>query len=70
MSTNQIWYEAVHQKFFFTSRSGQIFGRLELSFHLNERPDGPMSIGFAGVANTNASRNLEAAPDTLNATTH
>jgi hypothetical protein len=66
MSTNHIWYQAVHQRFFFTSRNGQIYGKLELSFHINEQTDGLMSVTFTGVANTNSSRNLEADPNTLN----
>ena len=66
MSTrSNTWYMAVHQGFFFTSRNRQVYGKLGLSFHINDAPDGFMDMAFSGVANTNASRNLECDPNTL-----
>jgi hypothetical protein len=61
------WYQAVHQGFFFTSRNGQIYGKLGVSFHINREPGELMIVNFGGVANTNGSRNLEADPNTMNA---
>jgi hypothetical protein len=67
MSTSSnTWYQAVHQGFFLTSRNGQIYGKLRLSFHINIEPDGLMNVSFGGVINTNASRNLEGDPSTMN----
>jgi hypothetical protein len=68
MSTSSnTWYQAVHPGFFFTSRNGQVYGKLGVSFHINSEPDGLMTVSFGGVANTNGSRNLEGDPDTMNA---
>lgn len=68
MSTsNNTWYQAVHQGFFLTSRNGQIYGKLGLSFHINSEPDGLMDITFGGVINANGSRNLEGDANTMNA---
>ena len=68
MSTSSnTWYQAVHPGFFFTSRNGQVYGKLGVSFHINSEPDGLMAVSFGGVANTNGSRNLEGDPNTMNA---
>lgn len=56
------WFMAVHQGFFITSRDHQVFGKLHFGFHINGEPNEPMTASFEGVLNTNASRNLEAAP--------
>jgi hypothetical protein len=68
MSTSSnTWYQAVHAGFFFTSRNGQVYGKLGVSFHINSQPDGLMTVSFGGVANTNGSRNLEGDPNTMSA---
>jgi hypothetical protein len=65
-TTSNSWYQAVHQSFFLTSRNGQIYGKLRLSFHINSEPDGFMNVSFGGVVNTNGSRNFEGDPNTMN----
>jgi hypothetical protein len=67
-TSSNTWYQAVHQGFVFTSRNGQVYGKLGVSFHINSEPNGLMSVSFGGVANTNGSRNLEGDPNTMNAT--
>jgi hypothetical protein len=67
--SSNTWYQAIHPGFFFTSRSGQVYGKLGVSFHINAEPTGVMTVGFGGVANTNGSRNLEGDPNTMNAAT-
>ena len=61
------WSGGFTQGFFFTSRNGQIYGKLGLSFHINSEPDGFMNVVFGGVLNTNGSRNWEDDPDTMKA---
>jgi len=65
MSTNNTWFEAVHQMFFVESRGGQVFGKVNLSFRINENPDDFISVTFSGVASTNGSRNWEGDPNTM-----
>ena len=64
-TTNNTWYEAIHQMFFLNSRSSQVYSKVNLSFRLNEDPKGFMNITFAGVANTNSSRNWEGDSNTM-----
>ncbi len=60
------WFGGFDQMFFAQSRNGQVYSKLRFSFDINDAPDGFMSIGFRGVANTNSSRNWEGDPNTLN----
>jgi hypothetical protein len=59
-NSSNTWYEAIHQMFFIQSRNGHVFSKVNLSFHINQNPDDPVSITFRGVANPNGSRNWEA----------
>ena len=52
--------DMVDKAFFLKSRNGKMFGKLHLSFRINNKPDDLMSVRFSGVANTNSSRNWEA----------
>jgi hypothetical protein len=54
------WYEAVHQMFFVQSRNGQVYGKVNFSFRINQNPDDLVNITFSGVASTNGSHNWEA----------
>jgi hypothetical protein len=54
------WFGGFNQGFFMTSRNGQVYSKVKLSFNINDAPDGLMSVTFNGVANTNGSRNWEA----------
>jgi hypothetical protein len=54
------WYEAVHQMFFVQSRNGQVYGKVNFSFHINQNPDDLVNITFSGAASTNGSHNWEA----------
>jgi len=58
---------SVNEIFFVSSRDGQVYSKLGLSFDINETPDSLMHVKFRGVANTNASRNWEGDPNTLKA---
>lgn len=49
--------------FFITSRNGQIYSKLRFYFRMSDGLDGFMYVGFAGVANTNGSRNWEGDPN-------
>jgi hypothetical protein len=49
-----------HTGFYLKSRNGQVYAKLGVSFGINENPDDLMYFMFAGAANTNHSRNLEA----------
>lgn len=61
MSTNDnTWYEAIHRTFFVKSRNGQMYSKFGVYFRINQNPDESMNINFAGIANTNGSRNWEA----------
>ena len=60
------WAGGFNQALFFTSRNGQVFGKVDFSFRINENPDDFMYVKFSGVANANGSRNWEGAPNTLN----
>lgn len=64
-TTDNTWYEAIHQMFFLNSRNGQVYSKVNLSFRLNENPDGFMNITLSGVANTNSSRSWEGDPNTM-----
>ncbi|MGP8200774.1 MAG: hypothetical protein ACLQU4_14865 [Limisphaerales bacterium] len=64
-TTNNTWYQSIHQMFFLNSRSSQVYSKVYLSFRLNEDPKGFMNITFAGVANTNGSRNWEGDSNTI-----
>ena len=59
-NSSNTWYEAVHQMFFVQSRNGQVYGKVNFSFRINQNPDDLVNITFNGVANTNGSRNWEA----------
>src|SRR5208283_3908998 len=43
------------RSFFVTSRSSQVYGKLRISFRINEETDGFMYVAFSGVASTNGS---------------
>jgi hypothetical protein len=60
------WSGGFTQGFLLTSRSGQVYGKVGLSFDINDAPDEPMTATFRGIANTNHSRNWEGDPNTLN----
>jgi len=51
-------------RFFVESRNGQVYSKLRFDFGVNEKPDDLMYIEFAGIANTNYSRNWEGASGT------
>jgi len=53
--------DLVDKMFFVQSRNGQVYSKVHLLFGINETPDKLMSVTFSGVANTNSSRNWEAA---------
>jgi hypothetical protein len=63
--SNNTWYEGLHKGFFLTSRGGQVYAKLGISFRINRMPDDFMYITFGGVANTNGSRNWESDPNTM-----
>lgn len=67
-STNEPhgWSGGFNQGFYITSRNGQVYSKLGLSFVINEKPDDFMSVAFGGVASTNGSRNWEGDPSTWN----
>jgi hypothetical protein len=50
--------------FYMKSRNGQVYAKLGVSFRINETPNDLMYITFGGIANTNYSRNWEAASGT------
>jgi hypothetical protein len=58
------WFDSFNQGVFFTSRNGQIYGKLGISFRINGTPEDLMYLNFGGIANTNYSRNLEGDPNT------
>jgi hypothetical protein len=51
-------------RFFVKSRNGQVYSKLRFDFMINEKPDDLMYFEFAGIANTNFSRNWEGASGT------
>lgn len=53
------WFGGFSQGFFVTSRNGQVYSKVRLSFNINDVPDGLMSVTFRGAANANSSRNWE-----------
>jgi hypothetical protein len=59
------WFEEFNQGFFVTSRNGQVYGKLGLSFRINRMPDDFMYITFSGIASTNGSRNWEGDANTM-----
>ncbi len=59
------WYGAFDRGFFLTSRNGQIYSKVGMSFGINAKPDDLMYINFGGVANANSSRNWEGDPNTM-----
>lgn len=63
-STNA-WNGGFNRGFFVTSRGGQVYSKLGLTFTINQKPEDPMYIAFGGVASTNGSRNWEADSNTL-----
>ena len=50
--------------YFIQTRNGQVYSKAWLTFGINEKPDGPMSLELRGLANTNGSRNWEGDPNT------
>jgi hypothetical protein len=50
--------------FYIMSRNGQVYSKLRVDFGINEKPDDLLYFEFSGIANTNHSRNWEAAPGT------
>ncbi len=65
MSTTNHWSNLAQQMFFVTSRNGQVFSKVFLSFGINANPDDPMSVTVRGVANANGSRNWEGDANTM-----
>jgi hypothetical protein len=61
------WAGGFTQGLFLTSRNGQVYSKLGLSFDINDAPDGFMSITFGGAANANGSRNWEGDSNTMQA---
>lgn len=59
------WSGGFNQGFFVMSRHGQVYGKVGLSFRINESPDDFMYITLGGVASTNGSRNWEGDPNTM-----
>ena len=59
------WFGGFDQMFFISSRSGQVYSKVFLSFNMNRNPDDPMSLSLRGVANANNSRNLEGDANTM-----
>lgn len=53
------WFGGFDQMFFISSRNGQVYSKVFLSFNLNRNPDDPMSLTLRGVASTGGSRNWE-----------
>jgi hypothetical protein len=60
MSTTNHWSNLDEQMFFLSSRKGQVYSKVYLSFLINPNPQDPAAISFRGAANANASRNWEA----------
>jgi hypothetical protein len=54
-----------HTGFYLKSRNGQVYAKLGVSFGINSNPDDFMYFEFAGIANTNYSRNWEGASGTF-----
>ena len=65
VSTNNHWSNLAQQMFFMSSRNGQVFSKIFLSFGINANPDDPMSVTVRGVANANGSRNWEGDANTM-----
>ncbi len=63
-SSNRTGIDVIQQMYFIQSRNGQVYSKAWLTFGINEKPDGPMSLELRGVANTNGSRNWEGDPNT------
>ena len=61
------WFGGFKHGFFLSSRNGQVYSKVGLSFDINDAPDGLMSATFRGIANSNHSRNWEGDPNTMNA---
>jgi hypothetical protein len=63
MSTNAPyrWAGAVHQTYFLTSRHGQLYGKIDFGLRINQNSEDNISVELSGLANTNGSRNWEAA---------
>jgi hypothetical protein len=59
------WSGGFDQGFFMTSRNGQVYSKVGLSFDINDAPNGYMSVTFDGVANANSSRNWEGDANTM-----
>jgi hypothetical protein len=53
------WFGGFNQAFFVSSRNGQVYSKVSLSFNINENSDDFMDFSFRGVANINHSRNWE-----------
>jgi hypothetical protein len=53
------WFGGFDQMYFLSSRGGQVYGKVLLSFNINRNPDAPMSLTLRGVASTDGSRNWE-----------
>lgn len=58
------WNGGFTKGFFVLGRKGQFYGKLGISFSINQEPDEPIDIRFSGIANTNGSRNWEGDPNT------
>jgi hypothetical protein len=65
-SSNHHGIGVIQQDFFLKCRNGQIYTKVGVTVGINKSPDGPMSIAFNGVANTNGSRNWEGSLSSLN----
>jgi hypothetical protein len=53
------WFGGFEQAFFFQSRNGQVYSKINFGISINQQPDDYVWVEFHGVANTNSSRNWE-----------
>jgi uncharacterized repeat protein (TIGR03803 family) len=58
-------WDGFHTGFYVKSRHGQVYSKLDVLLEINRKPDDPIELDLHGVANTNFSRNWEAAPGTF-----
>ena len=60
-ATITAWFDNVQRVLFAKSRHDKVFSKFYFSFHLNELPEGVVTIAFRGLTNAHGSRNWEEA---------
>lgn len=58
-AANPAWYDNIQRVLFAKSRRDEVFSKFYFSFHLNESPEGVVTVAFRGIANAHGSRNWE-----------